>query len=330
MYTSFDNTSLVKIVTLLKSHKSEYLSGQDLSDSLKLSRAAVWKHIKKLQSLRYEIDSKPKSGYKLIKTTDLLLPWEISDGLETKFLGKRIYYFDILDSTQNFAVELASKKIQSGTLVISEKQTHGRGRLDRKWVSPSGGIWLSLILHPEFEISVSMLFPLITSLALAIAIEKILKIKPKLKWPNDVTVNDKKVAGILVDASIESGKIDYLVLGIGINFKINPIEIEKMIKHTANYYGVTTLLKKNENVNPIKLVQRFLLELEKLYQISLKKEPAFFIREWTKRSSTIGKSIAITLPNETLRGKVLRIDDDGALVISNKGKTRRVIVGDVR
>ena len=329
MYTSFDNTSLVKIVTLLKSHKSEYLSGQDLSDSLKLSRAAVWKHIKKLQSLGYKIDSKPKSGYKLIKTTDLLLPWEISDGLETKFFGKRIYYFDVIDSTQNFAIELASKKIESGTLVISEKQTHGRGRLDRKWVSPSGGIWLSLILHPEFEISVSTLFPLITSLALAMAIEKILKIKPKLKWPNDVTVDDKKVAGILVDASIESGKIDYLVLGVGINFKINPIEIEKMIKHTTNYYGVTTLLKKNENMNPIKLVQRFLLELEKLYQISLKKEPVFFIREWTKRSSTIGKSISIKLPDEKLSGKALRIDDDGALVISNKGKTRRIIVGDI-
>jgi len=329
VYTSFDNTSLVKIVTLLKSHKSEYLSGQDLSDSLKLSRAAVWKHIKKLQSLGYKIDSKPKLGYKLIKITDLLLPWEISDGLETKVFGKRIYYFDVLDSTQNFAIELASKKIESGTLVISEKQTHGRGRLDRKWVSPSGGIWLSLILYPEFEISVSTLFPLVTSLALAMAIEKILKIKPKLKWPNDVTINDKKVAGILVDAAIESGKIDYLVLGIGINFKINPSEIEKMIKHTANYYGVTTLLKKNENMNPKRLVQRFLLELEKLYQMLLKKEPAFFIREWTKRSSTIGKSIAITLPNETLRGKALRIDNDGALVISNKGKTRRVIAGDV-
>ena len=329
MYTSFDNTSLVKIVTLLKSHKSEYLSGQDLSDSLKLSRAAVWKHIKKLQSLGYKIDSKPKSGYKLIKITDLLLPWEINDGLKTKFLGNRIYYFDILDSTQNFAIELASRKIESGTLVISEKQTHGRGRLDRKWVSPSGGIWLSLILHPEFEISVSTLFPLIASLALAIAIEKILKIKPKLKWPNDVTVNDKKVAGILVDTSIESGKIDYLVLGVGINFKINPTEIEKMIKNTANYYGITTLLKRDENINPIKLVQKFLLELEKLYQVSLKKEPVFFIREWTKRSSTIGKSITITLPNKTLRGKALRIDDDGALVISNKGKTRRVIAGDV-
>jgi len=213
--------------------------------------------------------------------------------------------------------------------VISEKQTHGRGRLDRKWVSPSGGIWLSLILHPEFEVSSSTLFPLITSLALAIAIEKILKIKPKLKWPNDVTINDKKVAGILVDASLESGKIDYLVVGVGINFKINPGGVEKMIKNTADYYGITTLVKKNENTNPRKLVQRFLLELEKLYQISLTKDPKYIIQEWTKRSSTIGKSISIKLPDEMLRGKALIIDDDGALVISNKGKTRRVIVGDI-
>jgi BirA family biotin operon repressor/biotin-[acetyl-CoA-carboxylase] ligase len=330
VYTSYDNTSLVKIVTLLKSHKSEYLSGQDLSDSLKLSRAAVWKHIKKLQSLGYKIISKPKLGYKLIKTTELLLPWEISDGLETKVFGKRIYYFPTIDSTQNFAVELASKKLENGTLVISEKQTHGRGRLDRKWISPSGGIWLSLILHPEFDISMSTLFPLITSLALAIAIERVLKIKPNLKWPNDVTVNGKKVAGILIDASVESGKIDYLILGIGINFKINPDEIEKSVKHTPNYYGVTTLLKKNENVSPIKLVQRFLFELERLYQISLKNESELLIEQWTKRSSTIGKSIAITLPNGTLRGKALRVDDDGALVVSNKGKIQRVVVGDVR
>lgn len=327
MYTSYDNTSLVKIITLLKSHKSEYLSGQDLSDSLKLTRAAVWKHIKKLQSLGYKINSKPKLGYKLIKTTELLLPWEISDGLKTKVLGKRIYYFHTIDSTQNFAIELASKKIENGTLVISEKQTRGRGRLDRKWVSPSGGIWLSMLFRPEFDISVSTLFQLITSLALAIAIEEVLKIKPKLKWPNDVTLNGKKIAGILVDASVESGQIDYLVLGIGINFKINPEEIEKNIKQTANYYGVTTLLKKNEDISPVKLVQRFLFELEKLYQISLKKESEFLIQEWTKRSSTIGNSITITLPNGTISGKALRIDDDGALVISNKGKTQRVIAG---
>jgi len=329
MYTSYDNSSLVKIVTLLKSHKSEYLSGQDISDPLMLSRAAVWKHIKKLQSLGYKIDSRPKLGYRLTKTTELLLPWEICDGLETNLLGKRIYYFDTINSTQSFATELASKPQETGTIVIAEKQTQGRGRHGRKWTSPIGGIWMSVILRPEFEISLSTLFPMVSSLALAFAIEKVLKIKPKLKWPNDVTVNDRKVAGILVDASIESGKIDYLILGVGINFKIDVKEVEKNIKNTRNYYGVATLVTKNNKTNPARLVQVFLLELEKLYNLLSEGNSEYIIKQWTKRSSTIGKTISVTSSTGPIHGKATKIDKDGALVILNKGKTRRVFVGDV-
>jgi BirA family biotin operon repressor/biotin-[acetyl-CoA-carboxylase] ligase len=329
MYTSLDNSSLVKIVTLLKSHKSEYLSGQDISEPLKLSRAAVWKHIKKLQSLGYSIDSRPKLGYKLTKITDLLLPWEISDGLQTETFGKRIYYFDTINSTQNFAIELGSKPHESGALVISERQTHGRGRLDRKWASPSGGIWFSLVLHPKFEVSQTTLFPIAASLALALAIEKVLKIKPKLKWPNDVTINDKKVAGILMDLSVESGTIEHLVLGVGINFKINISEVERAIKNTPHYYGVTTLVKKDSKVSPVKLVQAFLYELEKLYKTASKGDFDHIIKQWTKRSSTIGRTITISIPSGKIRGKAVRIDDDGALVVSSRGKNQRVLVGDV-
>ncbi|MGI0082386.1 MAG: biotin--[acetyl-CoA-carboxylase] ligase [Nitrosopumilaceae archaeon] len=329
MYTSYDNISLVKILTLLKSHKSEYLSGQDISDTLRLSRAAVWKHIKKLQSLGYKIDSIPKIGYKLVKKTELLLPWEISDGLQTEIIGKRIYYFDTIDSTQNFAIELGSKPAENGALVISEKQTHGRGRLKRKWISPAGGIWMSLVLHPEFEVSSATLFPLVTSLALAIAIEKILKIRPQLKWPNDLTVNSKKAAGILVDTSMESGKIDYLVLGVGINFKINPHQVERVIRNTENYYGVATLVGKNNRQNAVKLVQAFLYELERLYKIMLGKNSRYLIREWTRRASTIGRMVTVSSSTGKIAGKALRVDYDGALVISSKGKNQRILVGDV-
>ena len=329
MYTSYDNSSLAKIVTLLKSHKSNYLSGEDISESLKLSRAAVWKHIKKLQSLGYKINSKPKIGYKLIKATNLLLPWEISDGLETRLFGKRIYYFDTIDSTQNFAIKLGSMPQENGSLVVAHKQTHGRGRLNRKWFSPSGGIWFSVILHPEFEISATTLFPVISSLALAIAIEKVLKIKPRLKWPNDLTLNGKKIAGMLVDASVESGKINYLVVGVGINFKINPHEVEKAIKGTENYYGVATLVKKNDKTSPIKLVQTFLYELEKLYEMILRGNSEYLIKEWTKRSSSIGKTVTVLSPTGMIRGKAVRVDNDGALVVSNKGKSQRILVGDV-
>ncbi|MBI5377451.1 MAG: biotin--[acetyl-CoA-carboxylase] ligase, partial [Thaumarchaeota archaeon] len=164
---------------------------------------------------------------------------------------------------------------------------------------------------------------------LAFAIEKVLKIKPKLKWPNDVTVNDRKVAGILVDASIESGKIDYLILGVGINFKIDVKEVEKNIKNTGNYYGVATLVTKNNKTNPARLVQVFLLELEKLYNLLSEGNSKHIIKQWTKRSSTIGKTISVTSSTGSIHGKATKIDKDGALVISNKGKTRRVFVGDV-
>lgn len=329
MYTSYDNSSLVKIVTLLKSHKSEYLSGQDISEPLMLSRAAVWKHIKKLQSLGYKIDSRPKLGYRLTETTELLLPWEVIDGLETNLFGKRIYYFDTINSTQNFAIELASRPRENGTLVIAEKQAQGRGRLNRKWTSPSGGIWISVILHPEFEISASTLFPIISSLALSLAIEKVLKIKPKIKWPNDLTIHDKKVAGILVDASVESGKIDYLILGVGINFKIDVKEVEKTIKNTGNYYGVATLVNKNSKTNPVQLVQAFLSELERLYNLFLYGNSDYIIKQWTKRSSTIGKTVSITSSSGPIHGRAVKIDKDGALVISSKGKNQHVLVGDV-
>ena len=330
MYTSFDNNSLAKIVTLLKSHRTEYLSGQDLSEALRLSRAAVWKHIKKLQRLGYKIDSKAKLGYRLTKKTELLLPWEILDGLETQVFGKRAYYFDVIDSTQNYAIRLAKKPEENGSLIVSEKQTHGKGRLDRKWISPSGGIWMSLVLQPNFEIPSVTLFPVLASLAVVIAIEKSLKIKPKLKWPNDVILRGKKVAGILVDASIESGKIEYLVLGIGINFKINPTQIDKIIKGAGNYYGVTTLVRKNDGADPIKLVQILLYELENVYQLILNKNYQELIREWTKRSPIIGKKVSISTPTGIIRGKAVQVDYDGALVLSSKGVKQRVLVGDVR
>src|SRR5574337_1152321 len=230
MYTSFDETTLDKIVTLLKSHQSEFLSGEKLSKSLALSRAAVWKNIKKLKSLGYKIESRPKIGYRLRQNTNLLLPWEISDGLQTDIIGRKIYYFDKVDSTQNYALKLSQKPHENGSVVIAERQTKGRGRLNRRWISPKGGIWLSILLRPNFEPTYVSLFPMVTSLALAISIEKILKIKTELKWPNDVTVNADKVAGILIDASIESNTIDYLVIGVGINFKVTPSRIVKEIK----------------------------------------------------------------------------------------------------
>ena len=328
MITSFDNFSFLKILAFLRAHRSEFLSGQDMSDILKISRVAVWKDIKKIRSLGYKVESKQNIGYRLIDSSKLPLPWEIREDLNTEFLGGRIYYFNTIDTTQNFAMKIASKKNENGSVVISKKQTGGRGRMKRKWKSPVGGIWMSVIIHPEFDITYTTLIPIATSLALCIAIEKTLKINTKLKWPNDITLKGKKVAGVLTDASIISNQIESMVLGIGINFKINPNELENSIKKTPNFYGVTTLVKKNESMVP--LIKQFLYELENVLKLINSAQIKKIRNEWTKRSSTIGKNISIVTNDGHIRGRALKIDNDGGLVISKGKKTERVLVGDVK
>ena len=327
MFTSFDDFSFLKILSFLKAHESEFLSGQDMSDILKISRVAVWKDIKKIRSLGYKIESKQNLGYRLIDSSELLLPWEITQNLNTKFLGKRVYYFDSTDSTQNFAMEIASNDKENGTVVISKKQTGGRGRMKRKWKSPTGGIWMSIIIHPKFDVSYTTLVPIATSLALCMAIEKILKIKPELKWPNDVTLKGKKVAGVLVDTSIISNEIENVVLGIGINFKIKPHELASTIKKTPNFYGVATLVKKNEKALP--LVQQFLYELENVFQLINSRRIKKIKSEWTKRSSTIGRNVSIITSEGNVNGKAVKIDSDGALIISKGKKAEKILVGDI-
>lgn len=328
VYSSKDNPGLIRVLSFLKSHDTEYLSGQDLSDVLRISRVAVWKHIKKIKELGYNIESKQKRGYRLVSNTELLLPWEIIQGLKTKKIGRVAYYFDSINSTQNQAMKMTSDSKNNGAIIIAQKQTGGKGRLGRRWISPKGGIWLSVILYPEFDISVVTLFPIASALALSNALEKCFDIKPELKWPNDITIKGKKVAGILVDASLESNKIENIVLGVGINFDVNIKEIEKDLKNTPNFYGVSSLRKFKKDTTPVHLLQTFLVELEKIFELLNLGQTKKIIKEWTKRSSTIGKNVELTTKEGKISGKAIKIEDDGALVISDK-KNIRVIAGDI-
>jgi len=329
IYNSFEDTGLLKVLKFLKIHNTEYLSGQDLSDVLRISRVAVWKQIKKIQMLGYTVESKQKEGYKLTKNSDLLLPWEIISGLETKVLGQQAYYFDSIDSTQSQAMKMVNESKKEGTIIIAEKQTGGRGRSGRQWISPKGGIWFSIILHPKFDISNTTLFPIASSLALSIAIQKTCKISTELKWPNDLTIKGKKLAGMLIDASFESNKIENLVLGVGINFNVNVKEIEKVLKKTPNFYGVSSLNDQKNKTSQIELIQSFLLELEKVYEELNNNQIKKIITEWTKRSSTIGKKVEMNTLNGKISGKAIKIDEDGGLIIKDKNKTNKVFAGDI-
>ena len=328
-FNSFNNPGLVKVLKFLQTHNTEYLSGQDLSDVLRISRVAIWKHIKKIQDLGYTVESKQKLGYKLTENSDILFPWEVTSELKTKLIGQKVYYFDSIDSTQNQALKIANEPENNGAVIIAATQTGGKGRTGRKWISPKGGIWFSIILHPKFDISITTLFPIASSLALSKAIENTFEITPELKWPNDLTIKGKKIAGILVDAAFESNKIENLVLGVGINFNVDIKAIKKTLKDTPNFYGVSSLSEQNKKVKPIQLVQNFFVELEKIYELLNKKQTKKIILEWTKRSSTLGKNVEINTTDGKIKGKATKIDEDGALIISNKSKTYKVIAGDV-
>ena len=329
MYTSYDNIGLLKVLKFLKSHKDDFLSGQDLSDVLKISRVAVWKHIKTIKSLGYKIESKQKLGYRLVKNSEKLLPWEITDGLKTKTIGKKVYYFDTIDSTQNYAIEISKKKTENGSVVISQIQTAGRGRMNRKWVTVKGGLSMSIILHPKFDTSVSTLLPMAASLALATAIQKTINMKPNVKWPNDVVIKGKKVAGMIVDASIQSNLIESMVLGVGINFKVDTKHLERQLKGTENFYGVASLLKVNDTTNPLVIVQNFLSELEKMIALLDQGKVSSIIQKWEKISTTIGKKVSIKTNDGMITGLAKKINSDGSLNIVKNGKTQRLLVGDI-
>ena len=329
LYTSFDNIGLLKVLSFLKSHKSEYLSGQDLSDVLKMSRVAVWKHIKKIRLLGYTIESKQKRGYRLVKTTNQLLPWEITSKIKTKYIGKRVYFFEEIDSTQNFALQIGTSKKENGTIVIGQKQTNGKGRLNRKWISPKGSISFSIILYPKFTINESLLLPILTSVSLSNSIKRNLNLQTNVKWPNDITLNGKKVAGIVIDASFQSNSIESIVIGIGINYSIHTEEVEKKIKKTGNFYGVETLIDKSETGNPINLITDFMLQLEKNIEYLTNGKKTKIINEWTKNSETVNKKVMFDGPDGKISGVAKKIDSDGALIIKTKRGTERLLAGDI-
>lgn len=324
IYTSLHSHGFEKVLGLLKSHREEYLSGQDLSDVLKISRVAVWKHIKKIRMLGYEVESKQKLGYRLVHLTRRLLPWEVADGLETSRIGRRIYYFDSIDSTQTYATEIASES-KDGDVVIAQKQTRGRGRMNRRWVSPDGGIWLSVILRPKSDSSLATMLPFAASVALADAIERILGVNVGLKWPNDILVNRKKAGGILVDVSLTSNQIDYAVIGVGVNFAIQAKRVEQAIKDTSS--GVASLDSKNQR--PVGLVQEFFKDLECTLDTLGNDGGKDVLYRWVKRSTTIGRNIVLNTTEGRIQGSAVRIDPDGALVIKQRNKIHRVLAGDI-
>lgn len=313
-----------KIINIFFKQGNEFVSGEELSKQLGVSRAAIWKHIKVLREEGYNIESVNKKGYRLLeKPDDLLTLQNIGYGLDTEFIGKNIIHFDTIDSTNDYAKNIAVDE-KDGTIIISEEQTKGKGRLGRQWHSKvSEGIWMSIILKPEITPYKSPFITLVAGASIVKALNK-LGVNASIKWPNDIIVNDKKVCGILTELSAEMERVNYVVLGIGINVKT--MEFDSEISDVA-----TSLYKEGYEVSRVDIVKNILTEFEVLYLDYVvnksKKKTLDICRMY---SAIIGKKIYIISDGERELVKCLDLNEEGNLIIeTEQGLVKEIMSGEV-
>ncbi len=314
-----------QIVQYLTS-SSGYLSGEEIAQKLRISRTAVWNHINELKAVGFIIESLPHLGYRLVREPDSLLPSLVSIGLKTNLIGKSIYHYDNPDSTNDRADSLAKRGEPEGTVVIAEAQSAGRGRMGRIWLSPRGkGIYLSVILRPSLSPTRTPFLTLCTAITVTEAIRACTGLEAFVKWPNDVLVSDMKVCGILTELSTEADRINYAIVGIGLNVNCEKSDFPTDLKATS------LRLETGRDVSRLELTRSFLHLLDNNYALLLRGEYSGIMEHWLRLSSTIGKRVkAETASGKNWEGVATGLDEDGCLLLRlDNGMTQRITGGDV-
>jgi BirA family biotin operon repressor/biotin-[acetyl-CoA-carboxylase] ligase len=321
-------TTKFEILTQLKAHINDWISGEQLSEKLGVSRTAVSNHMKNLKAEGYDIMSATKKGYRLHDVPDILTPDELRSELDTKIFGcQDIFYFQEIGSTNLMAKEYALNGFPEGVLVIAECQTQGRGRQHRYWHSPpNSGIYLSMILRPSLPPNETAVITLMTAVALAEAILTEAEIMVRIKWPNDLLVGGKKLSGILTEINTFPDSVDFVIVGVGINVNTPPEIFSNEIKDIA-----TSLFSETgRRMRRARLVTAFLSAFEKYYAIFQKRQFTTIINRWKSFSNIIGKVITVDILGRRYTGKVVAVDQDGTLVIEDhRAKRHRLISGDI-
>lgn len=317
----------IKILDLLRKCPEEYLSGEEISRQLEVSRTAIWKHMQTLKQAGYEIEAHPRQGYRLKKLPDLLLPYVIRDTLNTKMIGQgEIYYFSEIDSTNNEGKKCANLGCVEGSIVLAEEQKGGRGRLSRGWFSPAGkGIWFSLILRPPFNPYDAPKCTLMAAVAVTKAIRNITQVQCGIKWPNDILYQGKKLVGILTEMSAEIDAINHIVIGMGINVNIPQDGFPDELQSIATSLSIIS----KQEISRLTLLNEILRELESAYEEVVQHGFLNILDEWRELSVTLGQKVDVVGSGRNFRGTAIDIDQDGALLVQTEECLERVLAGDV-
>jgi len=260
--------------------------------------------------------------YYLISKTDIIIPEKITTELNTDIIGKDVFYFKSISSTNIYAKQIAEKGIREGFVVIADIQTHGRGRKNRMWFSSFGGLWFSVVLKPNIPPDRGMFVTMVVSITVAQAIKKLTNIDPVIKWPNDLLINGKKICGILTEFDIKKNKINYAVVGIGINLNN---KINKKIKKIATSISIEI----GSNISRVKFLKIILKYFDDNYKKLIKGDFSTIKKIWCLYSNIVGKAVKINDNGDTISGIISGIDNKGYLVLKTKKDIKKIYTGDL-
>lgn len=321
-----EQTSEEMILGFLVDGGDEFTSGEALSGKLGLSRTAVWKHVEALRGKGYRIEAFPARGYRLVQVPDRLTSLELSPLLTTAELGRAIHHFESVASTNEIAYQLAGAGAAHGEVVIADQQTRGKGRRGRTWVSPRGtNLYFSAILRPELPPQRAPELTLVAAVALAETLRDS-GAEAFIKWPNDVQLQGRKVAGILTELSSDQEQVHFVVLGVGVNLNCASADLGPEVAPTA----ISLSEARREKVPRALFTAALFSRLEQRLEEHAREGFEPIRQAWKDLSSTLGQEILVKSDKVELRGVAEGIDDMGALLVRTPGGAlERVLAGDV-
>lgn len=312
------------VLECLRAAEGRHVSGEDISKSLRVTRTAVWKSIRSLKKLGYKIAAAPRLGYRFVAAPDKLFADEIARGLKTRVVGKRVFAYAETDSTNDVAWRLGTMGAVEGACVFTEFQKKGRGRLGRTWSAPRAkNVLVSVLLRPDLAPAHVSRLTLLASVAAARAVEAATGRRPGIKWPNDLLHDGQKLCGILTEMSAEADRVNFVVVGIGVNVNSSGRDLPP---------GATSLKKMaGKPVSRLEFARRLLAELDADYARFREEGFEPVMRDWAQYSVTTGRRVSASMLGRKLQGEATGIDSDGALWIRlDNGFQEKVTAGDVQ
>ncbi|TJY44317.1 biotin--[acetyl-CoA-carboxylase] ligase [Cohnella pontilimi] len=311
------------LLSLLEAGSGEYVSGEEISRKLNVSRTAVWKQIRRLESEGYTIEAVPRLGYRLTGRPERLSLTDLLPKLTTRTFGRNLKLMDEVTSTQDELRKLAEEGAPEGTLVIAELQTKGRGRMGRSWHSPSGkGIWMSLLLRPQVPLQLTPQLTLLAAVALCRAIGRVVPLEIGIKWPNDLLVDGRKISGILLESAAEDERLRYIVVGTGISANLDEEDYPEELRDKA----VSLKIASGRPVDRAELIAAILQEFEQLYTLYQESGFAPIRALWEAHAITLHKPAVMNTPQGPVEGVPFGLDDSGGLLVRMADDSIRTVL----